>query len=364
MAIAYGTMPRTQRPLPATGGDTPYRSALGVRATPGATTDTPYGATPGATAPAPTPANRTSARPMGVAYGTGAATTPAPAQAAASSSPYVFKGIGAGQSKTGLETQQYLESVWGKPLTAEQRLAAMQHIGYGDNTGASAITADNYNKLMQWAAGLTGGSYEAYAAPTGTTGPGPGQTDAPYPTEGPVYEQPFPQPAIAPAPEYTATPFVAPSREAMLADPGYRSMLEEGIGALDAAASSRGMDRTSRNHRGLVAYASDLADRSYAGVFDRAATAHGLNTGERQAEYASRLLPWQVGVDANQRAAELNFDRAHQRELYGRDDAYRRWRAAQDDSRYDRDAAWRQYVLEEERRRWLADKGYGAAGAI
>lgn len=288
---------------------------------------------------------------------------------------FTFQGIGAGQKRTGTQALDYLNTTFGKPLDEAQRREAMGVIGYTDMTGGTEIGDADYNKLMQYAAQRSGGSYAPFRAPQGppVAPPGTGQTGPPYPTEGPVWQQPFEAPTIEAAPtpvqrRYEAKPFEGPTWQDVESDPGYQWAKQQGEGAIMARAAGMGMARTGNTLRDLSRFNAGNATQYFGDAFNRKAQAYGIGADERrfgynadvaqdQQQYAPQLLGWNARREANQRNAELNFDRSWQRELYGRDDAYRRWRAGQDDERYNRDDAFRRYQLEEQRRQFLAGLG-------
>lgn len=269
-----------------------------------------------------------------------------------------FSGINPAQQRTGMQTMQDLEKVLGKPLDANQKAYAMNFLNYTDQSGNTMIGGADYNRLMQEAARMMDGEYAAWQDPMDHT--------APYPTEGPLNPQPFIQPTYEDAPGYTAPQyqqqqFRAPSWEEVQNDPGYQFRQKEGMGALMASAAARGMLGNGNTLRDISAWNQDLASQEYQNAYDRSANTFGINTDERrfghnanvegaQAEYAPRLVTWSARREDGQRAAELSYDRAWQREVYGRDDNYRRNRASEDDYRY-RDNR------DEMRRRFLAELG-------
>lgn len=268
-----------------------------------------------------------------------------------------FAGINPAEQRTGLQALQDLERVLGTPLTQQQVQQARTHINYTDPTGAAMMSGADYNRLMQYAAQQAGGDYAEWQQQNGVQ---------PFPTEGPLNPDPFQQPTYEDAPSYQAPTyeeqrFAAPSWEQVQNDPGYQFRRKEGMGALQASAAARGMLGTGTFARDMVNYGQDLASQEYQQAYDRALGTYGVNTDERrfgynarsegaQAEYAPRLVTWNARREDGQRAAELTYDRNWQREVYGRDDNYRRNRATEDDYRY-RDNR------DEMRRRFLAELG-------
>jgi len=194
--------------------------------------------------------------------------------------------------------------------------------------------------------------------------------------------------AVAPpaytAPTYTpATPYGTLTADELSSDPSYAFRFGEGKKALEGAAAAKGVLRTGGTLKDLVAYGQDMAAKEYAAAESRKGAAWDRNAGEgrsawdrafagSEAEYSPSLLGWQTKTANDQRAAELTFDRDWQKELYNRDDTYRRMVfMADDDFRktvYSTDDvyrkavaaesdAWKREVMAEERRRWMAELG-------
>jgi hypothetical protein len=214
---------------------------------------------------------------------------------------------------------------------------------------------------LEYSAGRSGGQYNPYAAP-----PPVDPAQQPYPTSGPLPPQTINAPPVEAAPAYTAPTyqrqtFRAPTYEEAQNDPGYRFARDEGIGAIQASAAARGMLGTGTTMRDLSRFNQDLASQQYQTVYNRNADTFDRNSGESrfgygaevegaQAEYAPGLVTWNARRDTGQRNAELNFDRAWQRETYGREDNWRRNRGAESDWQYRDNQA-------ETRRRFLAELG-------
>lgn len=78
--------------------------------------------------------------------------------------------------------------------------------------------------------------------------------------------------------------------------------------------------------------------------------AHESAVSNATSEYAPELLTWQERNAANQRQAELRYDRDWQRELYQGDDDWRRYVYSNDD-------AWRRYQEDQMNRRFLVEQG-------
>lgn len=273
---------------------------------------------------------------------------------------YTFRGIAPGQRRTGLQTLQDIEGVIGRQATTSERQQLWDRAKYADPTGAAEIDADTYNDLMQWGAGQIpggAGTYQPWANPSGTPTGGPD----PFPTSGPLLPQPFKAPEWLNAPTYERrayTPYAGPTREQLTADPSYQFVRDQALGAVEGAAGAAGMSRSSRKFGAMADLASGLASREYDKVYGRGLDEHryGYETGVAgdDINLGLRVADWEGRNGANQRNAELNFDRDWQRELYGRDDDRTRHFFNVDD-------AWRRYSLEEQRRQFLATLGKSSA---
>jgi hypothetical protein len=80
-----------------------------------------------------------------------------------------FAGIDPGSSLTGTQARSKLESSLGRPLTDPE----IASTGYNDPTGNTAVSGADFNRFMQQAAGLGGGAYTPWTAPTPNTTPPP-----------------------------------------------------------------------------------------------------------------------------------------------------------------------------------------------
>lgn len=272
----------------------------------------------------------------------------------------VFRGIAPGQRRSGVQTLQDIEGTIGRQMTAAERNLVRGQANYTDPTGSAEIDADTYNRVMQWGASQwPGGSYQAYA-PAATTG-GP---DA-YPTEGPLTPEPFQAPAWLTAPTYTRRAYQAytgPTAAELTADPSYQFVRQQALGAVEGAAGASGMSRTSRKYGAMAELAGGLAAKQYADVYGRGLGEHryGYESGVAgdDTNFGVAVADWDGRNNANQRAAELTYDRNWQRQLYGRDDARTR-------EFFNRDDAYRRYAFDtdmaESRRRFLAEIGARSA---
>ncbi len=208
------------------------------------------------------------------------------------------------------------------------------------------------------------------ATPTWST---TGQTMAWRPTNAPAFTAPTRQGAT----------FTAPTMADLAVDTGYNFRLNEGQRLAQNNAAARGTLRGGAFMKDLTRYGQDMASQEYQNAFNRSLAGFNANQGERQqaydasfkgaeATYAPQLQTWQAQNLAGQRAAELNFDRAWQKDVYERDDAYRqresalnnayRNRTYEGDDAYRRwtytgDDAWRRDQIAEQRRQFLASLG-------
>ncbi|HMN09312.1 MAG TPA: hypothetical protein PKC83_11050 [Gemmatimonadaceae bacterium] len=227
------------------------------------------------------------------------------------------------------------------------------------------------------------------------------------PTDAPAFTAPTYEAITTPAPEWTGPAafsydaFTAPDATTVQNDPGYQFRLAQGVKARDASAAARGTLRGGNQMLALEAYGQGLASDEYQNAYNRALQTYGTNygvardtygfaydaatdaynrgIGERNfavserdkqydanyqnavAEYEPLRTTWEAQQLAKQREAELNFDRGWQRDIYGRDDAFRRDDMERNDSyrwgTYRGDDAFRWEDLAERRRQFLAELG-------
>lgn len=307
--------------------------------------------------------------------------------------PNPWAGVDPTSQWTGATARAELERRAGRQLTDAELADAQRYAGYNDPTGQAGMTGAQMNLLLQEAARRTpGATYQEYGGVdseghggagggSGTTPSGPTWTveDAPE-YEGPDYERADP---------YQGTPyegyreFRAPTVEEMQADPGYQFRMQEGNRALENSAAARGMLRGSNTLRDIVNYNQNAASQEYQNVYNRAADAYARNQDEyrythgmarddarygyetgrdenrygyeqdsnnAQLRYAPSLMTWQARNAANQRQGELGWDRQFQREVYNRDDAWRRYTYGVDDE-------YRRWLENNQSRRFLISQG-------
>jgi len=330
-----------------------------------------------------TPGTTTLDRPMATGVGETAGVT-------GSAPPNPWAGVDPTSQWTGATARAELERRVGRPLTDAELADAQRYAGYNDPTGQAGMTGAQMNLLLQEAARRTpGATYQEYGGVDaeghggsgGTTPTGPTWTveDAPE-YGGPDYERADP---------YQGTPyegyreFRAPTLEEMQADPGYQFRMQEANRALENSAAARGMLRGSNTLRDIVNYNQNAASQEYQNVYNRAADAYARNQDEyrythgmarddarygyetgrdenrygyeqdsnnAQLRYAPSLMTWQARNAANQRQAELGWDRQFQREVYNRDDAWRRYTFGVDDE-------YRRWLESNQNRRFLVNQG-------
>lgn len=175
---------------------------------------------------------------------------------------------------------------------------------------------------------------------------GPMRPDTSWLTGAPAFNAPVFQapPAFAYDAWKQPDPFKAPSFEDVLNDPGYVGRRDEGAQAVRQAASSMGKLRTGGTIKDLLNYNQQFASREYGNVYDRSANTYKTNydnlwnayqgnyntaadvyktnygvsrdvfdRGYQGAKdmYQPQLLTWQNQQQAQQRAAEQEYNRQY-----------------------------------------------------
>lgn len=168
------------------------------------------------------------------------------------------------------------------------------------------------------------------------------------------------------------TPFAAPTQADMLVDPSYQFRVGQGQTAAERAMLRAGVLRTGNALADLVDYGQRAGSQEYQAIFDRAAGVWDRNRAEStdaynadvqgaQLNYAPRLMSWQAAEAAKAKAAEANFDRSWQNEIWNRDNTYRVGRDAADDAYRNRvytgDDAYRYRALDQDMEQFLIDQG-------
>lgn len=257
----------------------------------------------------------------------------------------------------------------------------MASIGWYDSNGDWHEPDDPAPGRESAPANPGGGGY-TIPTPTPTPAPLPGEQVVPTPTptptppppgQPPTYGGPsrpdtswlsaapsFVAPTWTPPPDFSYAkfqapdPFKAPDFNAVLNDPGYIGRRDEGANAVRMGAASMGKLRTGGTIKDLLNYNQNFASREYNNVFDRNLGTYktnydnlwnqytgGYNTAADQYRtnygvsrdlfdrtyqgakdvYAPQLLSWQTGQQAQQRAAEEEFNRQWQAYTYGQPSA-------------------------------------------
>lgn len=210
------------------------------------------------------------------------------------------------------------------------------------------------------------------------------------PVNAPAFTAPTRKAAGA-APVFNAPKaFAAPTQADMIVDPSYQWRFNQGQSAAERAALRAGTLRTGNALADLVDYGQNAASQEYQNMFNRAASVwdRGLqrensvfdaatgtwkmNQGENQdaynadvqgaqLSYAPRLMSWQAAEAAKAKAAEANFDRSWQNEVYNRDNTYRTGRDAADDAyrwgTWRGDDAYRTKALDQNMEQFLISEG-------
>jgi len=193
------------------------------------------------------------------------------------------------------------------------------------------------------------------------------------PVNAPAFSAPT-RKASAPAPTFTQ-----PTQADMMVDPSYQFRLKQGQDAMERARLRAGTLRTGNALADLTDYGQQAASQEYQAIFDRArnvydaaANTWSLNQGENQdaynanvqgaqLNYAPRLMSWQAAEAAKAKAAEANFDRSWQNEVYNRDNTYRTGRDAADDAyrwgTWRGDDAYRNKALDQNMEQFLISEG-------
>lgn len=218
-------------------------------------------------------------------------------------------------------------------------------------------TAQGY-MLDGWNGGGTGG--------TDTGGPG-----GPRPTFNPIPFNPsggpranfgsvpeFNPPTFTPPPNFNYTgqtpgQFQAPTAAAMANEPGFQFRLDQGRKALEQSAAAKGTLRSGGTLQNVLNYGQNFASNEYSNVYNRAASEHDRAFKEYEFDYdkqadtyttnygvkrdtydrefqaakdafAPRLRGWEVNSAADQRAAELRFQREWDQYVFGEEMRYKK----------------------------------------
>lgn len=113
-------------------------------------------------------------------------------------------------------------------------------------------------------------------------------------------------------PKFTPPPFVEPTAESALSDPGYQFRLQQGTDALQHSAAAGGVLRTGGTLKGLIDYSQNAASQEYANVYGRALDKY--RTVDYQGAhdmFAPLLLGYQTNANAAIQAALARYDRQY-----------------------------------------------------
>lgn len=129
------------------------------------------------------------------------------------------------------------------------------------------------------------------------------------------------------APTFSYRPWQAPTGESVLSDPGYQFRLQQGEGALQAAAAAKGIGRTGGALKDILGWGQQFASQEYQNVYNR--QRNDYDTGFNQAyqayqgnynaakdAYAPKMTTWESKMNLGQRAADLGWGRAWDKYTY------------------------------------------------
>jgi hypothetical protein len=124
-------------------------------------------------------------------------------------------------------------------------------------------------------------------------------------------------------PQFDAPEFIGPSYEDALNEPGYRFRLDESLKALQRTAAAKGVLRGGGTLHGITERAQNMAAAEYSNVWNRALQSFQQKYRGARDEYLPNLLEWQTLTSANQRAGDLEWQRAWDNYVFGIDDVFR-----------------------------------------
>lgn len=118
-------------------------------------------------------------------------------------------------------------------------------------------------------------------------------------------------------PRFVAPRFVAPTAESVRTEPGYEFGLSEGERALQQSAAGKGVLRTGGTLKDINAWGQNYAGQKYTDAFNRALSSFDREYQGSLDMYKPLLTQWQTQAAANQRAAELAFQREWDQYTFG-----------------------------------------------
>lgn len=106
------------------------------------------------------------------------------------------------------------------------------------------------------------------------------------------------------APQFTYTPFRAPTMQDAQNEPGYAFRIKAGQDALERSAAAKGHLRTGGTLQNLLEYGQDFAAGEYQNVYNRALGAYDRQYRAEHDAYAPKFARWQLGA-SGERDAQL-----------------------------------------------------------
>ena len=295
--------------------------------------------------------------------------TPAP-------KPLNFAGVGSAWKKKGRDALTEFETRLGRTTTPAEREQMRQMIGYTDLTGEADVLGNQFDQWQQYAALHTPGAvWTPWSAPAGTTPTTPAPT-TPVPTTPTGLPTPATWSGVGPAPAFTPPPvpgpFQAPTAESVLNEPGYAAGLRQGQESIEGSAAAGGILRTGKTLGDFARYGQEVrgpgctakpltALRSSTPV-NLVATACNSTPSARNMTRCTRTGPIVNGRPSLNSSATGRSkstgrmisgggsDLNGKKPCMARKTRYRRARDLEQDQ-------WKRYLMEEERRRWLAELG-------
>lgn len=129
---------------------------------------------------------------------------------------------------------------------------------------------------------------------------------------------------FGPAPEFDAPEFQAPTEADLYADPSYEFRRDQGAKVLENSAAARGVLRTGGTYKGLQEYGQQFASQEWGNVFDRALAMFDRKYRGALDEFKPRYSEWETLTGAEQRGAELGWQREWDEWVFRINDEFRR----------------------------------------
>ena len=136
----------------------------------------------------------------------------------------------------------------------------------------------------------------------------------------------FKPPTYEAGPAYQApAPFVAPTMDQAMADPGYQFALKGGMDALQNGQAARGLARTGASLKELMNYGQQAAAQQYDKVYDRAAQQYGQNYQQGRDAWAVNDAQRRDARDYAYKGASDAFNAGFRGRELTFEDMFRRW---------------------------------------